>query len=82
MTKAEKKEKMNELMNKISFALKDDILAQGFEIICKRIAELEKENERLQKVILEQNILNIDLMAENERLEFDYYRENNNLKLI
>ena len=55
-----KEEKLNDLMNKISFALKDATLAQGFEIICKRISELEKENERLQKVILEQNILNID----------------------
>ena len=52
MTKAEKKEKMNELMNKISFALKDAALAQGFEIICKRIAELEKENEELKKNVL------------------------------
>ena len=69
MTEEEQKEKLNDLMNKISFALKDATLAQGFEIICKRISELEKENERLQKVILEQNILNIDLMAENERLE-------------
>ena len=64
-----KEEKLNDLMNKISFALKDATLAQGFEIICKRISELEEENERLQKVILEQNILNIDLMGENERLE-------------
>lgn len=36
-------EKLNDLMNRISFALKDDTLAQGFEIICKRISELEKE---------------------------------------
>lgn len=43
------KEKLNDLMNKISFALKDATLAQGFEIICKRIAELEKENEELKK---------------------------------
>lgn len=41
MIEAEKKEKMNELMNKISFALKDATLQQGFEIICKRISELE-----------------------------------------
>lgn len=46
---AKRKEKINELMNKISFALKDATLAQGFEIICKRIAELEKENEELKK---------------------------------
>ena len=39
-----KKEKLNDLKNRISFALKDATLQQGFEIICKRIAELEKEN--------------------------------------
>lgn len=43
-----KTEKLNELMNRISFALKDATLAQGFEIICKRIAELEKENKELR----------------------------------
>lgn len=51
MTDEEKKEKMNELMNKISFALKDATLQQGFEIICKKISELEKENEELKKEI-------------------------------
>lgn len=42
-------EKLNDLKNKISFALKDATLAQGFEIICNRISELEKENEELKK---------------------------------
>ena len=51
MTEAEKKEKVNELMNKISFALEDDILAQGFEIICKELAELGKENERMKGIL-------------------------------
>ena len=41
----------NDLKNRISFALKDATLQQGFEIICKRIAELEKENEDLKKQI-------------------------------
>lgn len=49
MIETERKEKMNELMNKISLSLKDATLQQGFEIICKRIAELEKENEGLKK---------------------------------
>lgn len=48
-----KTEKLNELMNKISFALKDATLQQGFEIICKRIAELEKENESLKNTLRE-----------------------------
>ena len=35
----------DELKNRISMALKDPILQQGFEIICKENAEL-KENSR------------------------------------
>lgn len=46
-----KTEKLNDLKNRISFALKDATLQQGFEIICKRIALLEKENEDLKKQI-------------------------------
>lgn len=49
MTEAKRKEKINELMNKISLSLKDANLQQGFEIICNRISELEKENEELKK---------------------------------
>ena len=37
-----------ELKNKISMALKDPILQQGFEIICKNLAGLEKENAELK----------------------------------
>ena len=39
----------DEMKNKISMALKDPMLQQGFEIICKTIAELEKENAELEK---------------------------------
>ena len=46
-----KTEKLNDLKNRISFALKDATLQQGFEIICKRISELEKENEDLKAEI-------------------------------
>ena len=35
----------DEMKNRISMALKDPILQQGFEIICKNLAELEKANE-------------------------------------
>ena len=38
----------DEMKDKISMALKDSVLQQGFEIICKNLAELEKENT-LQK---------------------------------
>lgn len=45
MTKEEKKDEMK---NRISMALKDPILQQGFEIICKNLKELEKENAELR----------------------------------
>lgn len=35
----------DEIKNRISLALKDPILQQGFEIICKKLTELEKANE-------------------------------------
>lgn len=37
----------DDLKNKISMVLKDPILQQGFEIICKENLELEKRNEQL-----------------------------------
>ena len=39
----------DEMKDKISMALKDPILQQGFEIICKNLAELEKENAELKQ---------------------------------
>lgn len=64
-----KTEKINDLKNRISFALKDATLQQGFEIICKRIAELEKGNEELvdKKTDLEKRIF--ELEKENEDLK-------------
>ena len=41
----------DEIKNRISMALKDPVLQQGFEIICKNLAELEKENAELQEKI-------------------------------
>lgn len=38
----------DEMKGEISMALKDPILQQGFEIICKNLAELEKENAELK----------------------------------
>ena len=38
----------DEIKNRISMALKDPILQQGFEIICKENDELEKENAGLK----------------------------------
>ena len=47
----QKKMTKDEMKDKISMALKDPILQQGFEIICKNLAKLEKENARLQEKI-------------------------------
>ena len=41
----------DEMKNKISMALKDPILQQGFEIICKELEELEAENQRLTNLV-------------------------------
>lgn len=71
-----KTEKLNDLKNRISFALKDGTLQQGFEIICKRIAELEKENADLkaeiglnEATIQEQLEDRVKVIKENEELK-------------
>ena len=38
----------DEMKDKISMALQDPVLQQGFEIICQNLAELEKENAELK----------------------------------
>jgi hypothetical protein len=48
MTKDELK---NEIKNRISLALKDHILQQGFEIICKENAELKADNKTLREKV-------------------------------
>lgn len=65
-----------ELKDKTSMALKDPILQQGFEIICKNLAELEKEKCELlgiiqgkDKVIQElEKELNSMLVSKNQQL--------------
>ena len=48
--KNERKEKLkDEMKNRISLALKDPILQQGFEIICKENAELKEESDFYNK---------------------------------
>lgn len=39
----------DEMKNRISMALKDPVLQQGFEIICKENVELKKRDEQLAK---------------------------------
>lgn len=46
-----KDERIDNLKNKISIALKDPILQLGFEIICKKLVELEKENAELKRIV-------------------------------
>lgn len=46
MNKTEMKEDM---MNRISFALKDPVLQMGFEAICSKLSRLEKENVEMKK---------------------------------
>ena len=40
----------DEMKDKISMALKEPVLQQGFEIICKNLTELEKENAELKGI--------------------------------
>ena len=44
-----KEEARLSVIGAISMALKDPTLQQGFEIICKNLAELEAQIEKLQK---------------------------------
>ena len=45
MTKDEMKDEMKD---KISMALKDPVLQQGFEVICKENAELKEQIEKMK----------------------------------
>ncbi|MCR5284880.1 MAG: hypothetical protein K6D95_04725 [Treponema sp.] len=53
MKKEEISEKKEEMKNRISLALKDPILQQGFEIICKENAELKRDKEQLTEATKE-----------------------------
>ena len=64
MTKEEKKDEMK---NRISMALKDPILQQGFEIICKNVVDLETENNKLLDVINNQDVKIADLEQKLEK---------------
>ena len=68
MTKEDKKDEMK---NRISMALKDPILQQGFEIICKNLAELEQENNKLLDVINNQDVKIADLVKQIEKMKTD-----------
>ena len=38
-----------DMMNRISLALKDPILQMGFEVICSKLSRLENENVEMKK---------------------------------
>ena len=59
--KMTKEEKKDEMKNRISMVLKDPILQQGFEIICKNLAELEQENAGLKARLNAINLLTPEL---------------------
>ena len=46
-----KEEARASVMDAISMALKDPILQQGFEIICKNLSELEQENKLVKSFL-------------------------------
>jgi len=59
----------DEMKNRISMALKDPILQQGFEIICKENAELRKVAEFQQSSLLVGSTFNKALNSRNKFLE-------------
>ena len=69
-----------DIMNRISFALKDPVLQMGFEVICSKLARLEKENAELKA---NNQFLN-NLVREKEQrgleIQEDLLRENAKLQ--
>lgn len=64
-----KEEARSSVMGAISMALKDPTLQQGFEIICKSLTDLEKENAELRKVAEFQQSSNMNRHFENKKLK-------------
>lgn len=58
----------DEMKNRISMALKDPVLQQGFEIICKENTELKKQDEQLTQA---KEIIKKFLEFANNEVEFD-----------
>lgn len=64
-----KDEKKDEMKNRISMALKDPILQQGFEIICKENTEL-KEQLTKAKELLKDLLVELDGLSELSGLSY------------
>ena len=73
-------EKLNYLKNKISMELKNTDTQLGFEIICKRLSELEKENKQLKENRC-CNLSEQELCLADDRLQI-VLKENARLKAI
>jgi hypothetical protein len=59
----------DEMKSRISMALKDPILQQGFEIICKNLDELEKENSKHKEMIED---MKADMCSTKNKVLCDY----------
>lgn len=58
-----------DIMNRISFALKDPVLQMGFEVICSKLARLEKEKCELLGIIQGKDKVIQELKEENTKLK-------------
>ena len=72
----------DEMKNRISMALKDPILQQGFEIICKNLAELEKACDETQELLDKQIEATFKLVKENAELKAQVEKLQNENKEI
>ena len=72
-----KEELKDEMKNRISMALKDPVLQQGFEIICKENAELKKKNKELDVFLVAGTTFNKALNSQNKALEEERDRYRN-----
>ena len=52
-----------DMMNKISFALKDPILQMGFEVICSKLSRLENENAEMKEQLIKAKEIIKDYMT-------------------
>jgi hypothetical protein len=64
-----KEEARSSVIGAISMTLKDPILQQGFEIICKNLLELEKENSKHKEMIED---MKADMCSTKNKVLCDY----------
>ena len=58
-----------DIMNRISFSLKDPVLQMGFEVICSKLARLEKEIKRFTELLNRSNVRLAEEQLKNKELE-------------